>query len=153
MFEDTNKSIIFEEFLMGLSKVCESEDELSALFNKACELYKDNWRHSYSFVTKTILKQMEKQPLNGVLSLNDTLYTIFDNLKSLNGKICQLLKSHKDQFEFFKSETRINRWIVSIIIILCLAITLILGILGMELSALAPCFIPIALLITRLFNK
>ncbi len=59
----------------------------------------------------------------------------------------------KDQFEFFKSETRINRWIVSIIIILCLAITLILGILGMELSALAPCFIPIALLITKLFNK
>ncbi len=56
---------------------------------------------------------------------------------------------NKRQSEFYMHETRMNRWTISVIVVLCLVITLILGLNGKQLSALGSCFIPLVLLLSR----
>lgn len=53
------------------------------------------------------------------------------------------------QNEFFMRETRMNRWTVTIIVCICLAITLALGLDGKQLSAFGSCLIPLVMLLSR----
>lgn len=62
-------------------------------------------------------------------------------------------KMETEQFDFFKSESRKNRWTVGLITVSCLVVTVILGTFGRELSALGTCFFPIAIILTRLFKR
>lgn len=56
------------------------------------------------------------------------------------------------QSEFYMRETRMNRWTVTIIICLCLAITLVLGLNDKQLSAFGSCLIPLVMLLSRLIK-
>ncbi|SKA64923.1 hypothetical protein [Succinivibrio dextrinosolvens] len=59
----------------------------------------------------------------------------------------------KEQFDFFKSTTNFNKWLVAVICILCIGVTLVLGLEGKQMSALGSCFFPVILLLTRLFRR
>lgn len=62
-------------------------------------------------------------------------------------------KMESEQFAFFKSETAKNRWLVGAITVLCLVVTVVLGILGKEISALGSCFFPVMLVLSRFFKR
>ena len=62
-------------------------------------------------------------------------------------------KQEIEQNKFFMKETVNNRRTVTAVVFSCLLITLILGLKGLELSALGPCLVPIALVLSRIFGR
>ena len=104
-----------------------------------------------------IVSQEDNNPLPPVEQL-ERLHSFRPDLvdKVVDAALKETEYRHKlesEQFEFFKSEYSKNRWTVGIITVSCLVVTIILGTMGRELSALGTCFFPIAIILTRLFKR